>query len=147
MSDKRSRKDDVSILVGSLTQLHEKMDHLHTCLHKTKDELKDMIHEVDKKVDIQATEMAYVKVLDEQQNRILDEHHRRSDELKKDNELREAALRRDMEGVVKRVQSLEAPKKWAGMTKKMILNLGKLAGALTALGGLGYGIAKLLEKL
>jgi len=55
---------------------------------------------LDKKVDlhIQKTEMQLEQIhrLDEQQNAILEEHHKRSDGLARDNELREQTLRLEL---------------------------------------------------
>lgn len=71
----------------------------------------ERIIDLDKKVDlhIQKTEFGFkaLQDLDAQQNSILQEHHDRSVQLKRDNELREEALKLEIEKVSRRVDRLE----------------------------------------
>lgn len=73
------------------------------------EETQKTVVSLDKKVDlhIQKTELqlAQIHKLDEQQNKILDEHHARSDGLKRDNELREQALRMELDKISDRLES------------------------------------------
>lgn len=92
---------------------------------------------LDKKVDlhIQKTEfeLQSIKDLDAQQNEILAQHHKRSDELAKDNYLREVALRKDLSGLGGRVSKLEEPRKWLQGLWSVLLWIFALAGGLEAL--------------
>lgn len=113
-------------------------------LERIMDRLKensDTLAAMDKKMDlhIQETkfELASIKRLDEIQNAILQEHHDRSVQLKRDNELREASLRKEMQDGVaaqnKRLEKLEAPGKWWALTKRWALIGSSISTAAIAL--------------
>lgn len=105
----------------------------------------DRTHEVvttlDKKLDlhVQRTEQEFeaIRHLDAQQNDLLAEHAKRSDRLEKDNQLREASLRRDFLGTTtdldKRISVLEMPWKWILTTKKGLAWLAAVAVSLAAI--------------
>ena len=99
------------------------------------------IYHLDKKVDlhIQKTEFEFkeIRKLDDEQNQLLAQHAQRSEEIKRDNELREAAIRKEYS---QRLDDLEAPRKWWNTTTKVILTLGGIATAIIT-------IAKLLHHL
>lgn len=92
------------------------------------DKLSTSFNEMDKKLDlhIQKTDHRFqnIEALDEQQNAILEKHHQRSDQLKKDNELRERAL-------IARIDALEQPKKWLHTTKQLLLWIAAMMGAIS----------------
>lgn len=94
------------------------------------DVLSNNFNNMDKKLDlhIQKTDYRFEKIeaLDKQQNDILEKHHQRSDQLKKDNELRESALNI-------RIEALEAPRKWIDNTKSLLIWLASVAGAVGVL--------------
>ena len=85
---------------------------------------------LDKKIDlhIQKTEieLEHIGNLDEEQNRILDEHQKRCTEIEKDNILREQGLRADFE---KRFQEVERPQIWIKTTLKYAIILGSMVSA------------------
>ena len=122
-------------LKSSNDNLDTKMDHLHECFHR-----------LDKKVELYSQEtkheLSNIKELDQTQNKILEEHHQRSNELKKDNELREASVRKDLETVSKRVEHLEAPIKWWSTTKKKILGF---CAIIASIGGAIYAVMSLFK--
>lgn len=87
-------------------------DYLNDMMKKLLDqseETQKTVVSLDKKVDlhIQKTELqlAQIHKLDEQQNSILEEHHKRSDGLAKDNELRERSLRVELANFNERLES------------------------------------------
>ena len=96
----------------------------------------DTLAAIDKKLDLHIQETKYefkaIRDLDVLQNAILEEHHKRSDRLAEDNALREAALRAEMKKQDARIEKLEAPGKWWATTKKWLLGLGAVAGAIAA---------------
>ena len=119
----------------------------NTFFDKLFDELvkvRDGVSHLDKKVDLYAQktsfELEQIRALDAQQNAILNEHQQRSNELKKDNELREQALRVEIDRIDTRVSALEEPVRWRQVASKKVLSI---AGAITVLGGLAYTILKL----
>ena len=110
------------------------------------DENSNMLAAMDKKMDLHIQETKFqfkaIQELDEIQNAILDEHHKRSDRLAEDNALREAALRQEMEKQKTRIEKLEAPGKWWETTKKWFMRLGALAGVAAAI----YELIQMLGK-
>jgi hypothetical protein len=113
-----------------ITLVLEKLDKTH-----------GIVTNLDKKLDlhVQRTEQEFeaIKVLDEQQNALLDEHAKRSDRLEKDNVLREAQLKLEfgttVNGLDNRVSALEAPLKWFLTTKKGLMWVAGIATSLVAL--------------
>lgn len=112
----------------------------------------DRTHEVvtvlDKKLDlhVQRTEQEFeaIKTLDEHQNQLLAEHAKRSDRLEMDNQLREQALRLEMQNSIKpldvRISTLETPWKWILTTKKGLVWLAAVAASIA-------GIIELIRML
>ena len=96
-----------------------------------------MLSAMDKKLDLHIQETKYefkaIRDLDVLQNAILEEHHKRSDRLAEDNALREAALRKDMKSQEKRIEALEVPRKWLATSKKWLIGLGAVGGAMAAI--------------
>lgn len=99
---------------------------------------------VDKKLDlhIQKTqfELSAIKTLDTEQNKILEEHHQRSSELKRDNDLKEKELRTlieekdskradDIASLSKRVARVEVPQKFLFWAKKVFVWIAAASGA------------------
>lgn len=154
-----TKKDDLMIeMLQKGLQQHDKLNH---CITK-----------LDKKLDIFAletkNEIEKIHKLDEEQNRILDEHQQRSTELKKENELTKESLTYQIQETQKqtyllkdyiteqvnntreqnnlykkdldvRLVKLEAPQKWLAMTKKLLVGIGSLAGAVYMVGKIfGY---------
>jgi hypothetical protein len=117
-----------------ITLVLEKLDKTH-----------GIVTNLDKKLDlhVQRTEQEFeaIKVLDEHQNRLLEEHAKRSDRLEQDNKLREEALRKDLKetskGLDQRVSNLEAPWKWILTTKK----------GLAWITGAAIGLAAIIELI
>lgn len=109
-----------------LSQVSDKMDVLS----------KDMAR-LDKKVDLQTQKTEYelkaIRDLDLKQNEILEAHHKRSDEISRDNQLREQALRGELQVMNARVESLEQPRKWLSGTKALIVYLAALSGGVLTL--------------
>lgn len=68
-------------------------------------------------------------------NKILQEHHDRSVQLKRDNDLKELALREEIEKNRKeydlRLSKVEAPHKWLELTKSGLLYISAIAGAIS----------------
>lgn len=99
--------------------------------------LRDQVAAIDKKMDLHVQQNQFefeaIRHLDEQQNAILIEHHDRSNQLKKDNELREASLRMEIEKVQKRIDELEKPKQALSYLRKVIIWAGGLATAITGI--------------
>jgi hypothetical protein len=99
-------------------------------------EVGEMTSAMDKKMDLHIQETKYelkaIRDLDMIQNAILEEHHKRSDGLARDNQLREQALRNEIEAQERRIKSLEAPRVWWALTKKWLIGLGAVGGALAA---------------
>lgn len=114
------------------------------------EETQKTVTSLDKKVDlhIQKTELQLDQIhkLDQEQNEILEEHHKRSDALARDNELREKGLRRDLKKVEDRLEAkaaqtdidkldgrlekIEKPREFLSHFLKIIAGLGTLAGAV-----------------
>lgn len=96
------------------------------------------VTDMDKKLDLHIQKMDYelsdIKQTNTVQNEVLEQHHQRSDELARDNDLREQAIRGDMAEHEARIENLEAPQKWAKTTWKVLLGLGALAAATFAVG-------------
>jgi hypothetical protein len=113
-----------------ITLMLEKLDKTH-----------GIVTNLDKKLDlhVQRTEQEFeaIKVLDEHQNRLLEEHAKRSDRLEQDNKLREQALRLDMQNTIKPIESrlsaIEAPWKWVLTTKKGLIWLATIAAAVAGI--------------
>lgn len=107
-------------IIETLKQVLEKTEETRGCVTK-----------LDKKVDlhIQKTELEleHIRELDEKQNNLLDEHAKRSDQLEKDNALRERSIRNDFEN---RFRKIEKPREWLRTTAKMIFWTASGAGAL-----------------
>lgn len=133
-----------------LRDLLEKVEHLHVCQHRSETKLSNQIAELDKKIDLHTQKTEYelksIKELDDRQNQILEEHHQRSSELKRDNDQREAMLKKEIASVENRVQALEQPRKWWSATKKFLLNAGKVAAASTAIWAAYEIVLKLLAR-
>ena len=84
-------------------------------LERIMDRLKenmDMTAQMDKKLDLHIQEVRYefkaVRDLDVLQNAILEEHHKRSDRLAEDNVLREAALKKELEERLEKIDDFNA---------------------------------------
>lgn len=108
------------------------------------------ITSLDKKVDlhIQKTELQLDQIhkLDQQQNEILEEHHQRSTELKRDNEIREKVLRKEIEKIEDRLEDkatktdlikldgrldkVEKPREWLKSFIKALVTIGTIAGTI-----------------
>jgi len=118
---KRPSKPDAtemmqSVLEGQL-RLENKLD-LH--IQKTEYELKQ------------------IQKLDDEQNKLLAQHAQRSEEIKRDNELREKQMREEIFGdnrksLKSRIDKLEVPQKWLEHTKTGLLYLAALGGAITGI--------------
>lgn len=95
------------------------------------------LDKLNSKVDLSTqklqSEIEKINKLDEQQNKILDEHIAGVNTLKKMHELQKEEVR-------KRLQELEKPREWLKTTRKGILWLGGIAAAL-------YSILRLLEVI
>lgn len=120
---KKSRKSEIpsSLVHEMFTELGSKMDGIQS-----------QIANIDKRLDlsIQRNEFEFkaLNELDIKQNEILKEHHDRSVQLKRDNDLREVSVRNELEATKKatekelqaisgRVEALEAPRKWWKQTR------------------------------
>lgn len=113
-----------------------------TSVHSGLKEIQNSVNQLDKKMDlhIQKTDYRFdnIEKLDEAQNELLAQHAQRSEEIKKDNELRESQLRHEIMGdhptsLKTRVEQLEIPRKWLATTKTAILWLSALFGAIVAI--------------
>lgn len=118
--------------------MSDKLDNI--MLERIMDRIKesgDMLSAMDKKLDLHIQEARYefkaIRELDVMQNAILEEHHNRSVQLKRDNDLREESLRSELKLQADRITDLEAPRKWFAMTKKWLLGLGAVGGAVLAI--------------
>lgn len=118
---KRSVKPDTSEMVQKILEgqlrLENKVD-LH--IQKTEFELKQ------------------IQKLDAEQNLLLAQHAQRSEEIKRDNELREKRMREEVFGerpnsLKSRIDKLEVPQKWLEHTKSALLYLAAIGGAITAI--------------
>jgi hypothetical protein len=109
---------------------------LKKVLEKSED-TNNLVHYLRRDLDlhIQKTEFELegIRSLDKQQNEILQEHHDRSIQLKRDNELREEALKLEIRKVDSRVAALEEPRKIIKTIGQWIIGLGALAGAIAAI--------------
>lgn len=92
-------------------------------------------------------ELKGIKDTNEIQNKILEEHHKRSDALQKDNELREEALRNQLFGkdgeipkINSRLEKAEQPRKFVETVKGIFITSGTIAASI-------LGLIKLLEVL
>lgn len=105
------------------------------------DATKDAVSQLDKKLDlhIQKTDYRFemIEKLDAEQNELLAKHAQRSEELKRDNDLKERQLRAEILGegsqspeksLKGRVEVLEAPHKWWKFTMKLMAAMAALAG-------------------
>lgn len=105
------------------------------------DSISDKVANLDKKTDLNNLSMdkrlEAVEKLDQEQNALLRQHAQRSEELKRDNELREATLRRE---IFPRLNKLEEPRKWLENTRTALLWIGGTCAAIMA-------ILKLLHRL
>lgn len=81
-----------------------------------------------------------LELLDAEQNKLLEEHSKRSDELARDNDLRERHLREELRKVESRVDRLEVPEKVLKALKKILLWVGGACAAVLS-------ILKLLKKI
>lgn len=108
------------------------------------DKLTAKVETVDKKLDIHILETKFgfqrVEATDLQQNKILEEHHQRSTELKRDNDLREKDIRKEMEGMNRRLSRVEEPRKWLATTRSLILWSAGTIGAVVTIGGFAKGL-------
>jgi hypothetical protein len=99
--------------------------------------LRDQVAELDKKMDVHTLQNQYefdsIKKLDQEQNAILQEHHDRSVQLKRDNDLREQALRLELEKTNERIEKLEIPGQAWSYVIKLIKWAGIVATSLTAI--------------
>ena len=102
-----------------LAKISSQVDHTQKCL--------DML---DQKVDLSVkkleAEIVAINRLDEQQNRILEEHIAGVNTLKEMHELQKKE-------VAARLAELEKPGEWLKMTRKGILWLGGIAAAITTI--------------
>lgn len=111
------------------------------------DVLGSRIEGLDKKLDlhIQKTEFEFqgLKELDSQQNKILEEHHQRSTELKRDNDLKEkelkdlldkkeSALKTEIAGLTRRMARVEVPQKFLDWARKIFVWIAAASGAVVA---------------
>jgi len=135
-------------------------DYLHKMMEKLvtqSEETQKCVVSLDKKVElhIQKTELRLQQIheLDEQQNEILEEHHKRSTELGKDNQLREKSLRIELErledkvalkvgkpelqSIDNRIEKLEQPRELIKSMFKLISYIGGATGAM-------YGVYQLI---
>lgn len=111
------------------------------------DNLSQNMHELDKKLAIETlvikNELEEIKKLDAVQNEILDEHHKRSDQLERDNKLREESLKLEIlkfrVDIDKRLKKLESPVQWIKGSWKVLLGIGMGAAAI-------YAVLQLLGK-
>jgi hypothetical protein len=90
-------------------------------------------------------ELRYIKSELHKNTVVLDEHHNRSVQLKRDNELRELKLRAEILGegvknpeerkhtVVGRLERIELASSWLNTTKNVILYVGAIAAAILAI--------------
>ena len=78
--------------------------------------------------------------LDAEQNKLLEEHSKRSDELARDNNIREKRLSGEIKKVEARVVRLEVPERLFRAIKKALFWLGGLSAA-------ALSILKLLKKI
>jgi len=96
-------------------------------------ELFEKISGIDKKLDLHLQEVRYelksIREQDEEQNKLLAEHAKRSDQLEKDNILREQAIRSDLQKIEKRVDKLSIPWKIAQYLQIFASWLGGIAFA------------------
>ena len=96
--------------------------------------LDDKVTSIDKKLDlhVQRTEFELARIhdLDLEQNQILEEHHKRSDALAKDNILREESLRAELLLTDKRISKLEHPFKLASSIWAILLHIFAVLGGL-----------------
>lgn len=98
---------------------------------------------LDKKLDLQTLRaeqrFEVIARLDEEQNKLLAHHAQRSEQLKTDNELREAGLRKE---IFPRIEKLEVPRRWLETTKDGLLWIAAICGALVTM----REVAKLFLK-
>jgi hypothetical protein len=131
--------------------VQEQLLTLVTTAVKKIDELAAGVQSLDKKVDlhIQETKFGFSRVeqTDQQQNKILEEHHQRSTELKRDNDLREQQIKKELEVLSRRLVRVEAPRKWLAMTKSLVLWLAAVLGAIVAIGGFARGFYEGLKLI
>jgi len=108
---------------------------------KTSKDTKECVTQLQNKValHIQATEyeLKAINRTNETQNKILEEHHKRSDAIQKDNALREEKLRMELygeRGVVstfeERLKKIEEPRIAWGFVAKTVIGLGAMAAAI-----------------
>jgi phage-related tail protein len=129
----RATSASLELIVSKIDALDEKF---HSMDSKV-DTLDECVRGMDKKLDlhIQKTELEFSRVreLDVEQNRILEEHHKRSTELKRDNDLRETSLRKEMKVLDARLERVEFPKKAILWARRMLIWVASAAGAVAAI--------------
>jgi hypothetical protein len=115
------------------------------------DKLTSKVETVDKKLDIHILETKFgfqrVEATDIQQNKILEEHHQRSTELKRDNDLREKDVRKEIDVLGRRLARVEEPRKWLATTRSLILWTAGTVGAVITIGGFAKGLYEALMML
>jgi len=89
-------------VLESLDSIKKEQDHTRTCVKEL--EAKFDLHS--QKVDYELKEINRTNQI---QNDILDEHHKRSDQLERDNDLREASLKAGITNLEARLLELEKP--------------------------------------
>ncbi len=121
----------------------DKNKDLHTAMLEkvleTTEKTQKCVSGLEKKVDLHIQETKYelkaINETNERQNATLDKHHQRSDEIKRDNELREKGLRNEVfgkKGLEPRVSKLEEPQKARSLLAKWGMHALKAAGGALA---------------
>jgi hypothetical protein len=118
--------DKTDLYIELLKQVLDKSEETNTSVNGLRKDLD---------LHIQKTEfeLKEIRQLDAKQNEILQEHHDRSTQLKRDNDLREQGLRIEIEKMDSRVVALEEPRKVIGTLIKWIVALGTVAAAVAGI--------------
>ena len=79
-------------------------------------------------------ELKEIRQLDAEQNSLLDVHIKRSNNLEKDLQMREDAIRKDMANEVSKLEDrlvrVELPQKWLGLTRSLVVWIGGIATSI-----------------
>ena len=121
-----SSKESSDIQLELIKRILEKTEETHNSF-------KDLRKDLDLHIQKTEFELKGIRDLDIKQNEILQEHHDRSVQLKRDNELREQALKVELSKVEQRVALLEEPRKVLISLAKWFVWFAGLATALSAL--------------
>lgn len=138
MADRKKPKGATTV---TNSEFYELLQHMDSKLSTVRDSVSSLDKKVDLHVQKTAFEFQAIRKLDEEQNLLLKEHHDRSTQLKRDNDLKEAALRQEalaqrnelrteIQGVRARVSKLETPAKWFTTTIRVIITIGGIATAI-----------------